>query len=379
MLKLNNLDFLLKKKTFIFFCPVIGDNGISKNLAELSNQLAKKNFKCEIITLNYSGKIKKKFFFNKKIKIIESQLFKFKNKIAIYLQCSLKLLMYSLRKDVIIFAYQANIFAIIISKITFNKIVIRCNIAPSRFITNNVRKIFFKFFYSSVNKILVTSKDFKREFKKYFNLESTILKQSLDFKKIYILSKKKNNFKFFKGFRGLKIINVGRLTDQKNQITLLKAFLKLIKFRPSKLLIVGSGEDKQKLLEFIKKNHLDKFVKIIPFQNNPFKYILMADVKVLTSKFEGNPNILMEIAMLRKLIISSDCKVGPSEILRRGKNGILFKVGKHETLFKILNNLDLKKENIKKKITNSFNYVNNSFQKDVSEDFINIVKTIYNN
>ena len=86
----------------------------------------------------------------------------------------------------------------------------------------------------------------------------------------------------------MKIINVGRLTYQKDQMTLLKAFKKLLKFKKSRLLLIGSGEDENKLKKFIKDQEISKFVKFIAFTKNPFKYITKSDVKVLSSKFEGN-------------------------------------------------------------------------------------------
>ena len=66
----------------------------------------------------------------------------------------------------------------------------------------------------------------------------------------------------------------------------------------------------------------------------------MSDVKVLSSRFEGNPNILLEVACLKKLMISTNCKVGPKEILQSGKGGLLFRVGDSNELFKLLKKLN---------------------------------------
>ena len=74
--------------------------------------------------------------------------------------------------------------AIIIAKLTFSKIVIRCNTAPSKYIKSYLTKIFFKFFYSLSDVILVTSNDFKKEIFKYFKLDSVVHRQSLDLKEI---------------------------------------------------------------------------------------------------------------------------------------------------------------------------------------------------
>ena len=140
--------------------------------------------------------------------------------------------------------------------------------------------------------------------------------------------------------------------------------------------MVGNGTDYAKIKNFISKNNLKDNVKIINFQTNPYKYIYLSDIKVLSSKFEGNPNILLEIACLKKLIISSNCKVGPSEILQRGKGGLLFKVGYHNKLYNLLKNININDINTKKKINFTYNYVNINFKKDISNTFINILREI---
>ena len=257
-----------------------------------------------------------------------------------------------------------------------SKIIIRCNTAPSKYISNFIKKFFFKIVYSQSDKILVTSKDFKLEMKKYFNLTSFVHRQSLDIVGIQHKSKKKVNFKFFKDYKNLKIINVGRLTYQKDIITLLKSFSELIKIRKARLLLVGNGTEENKIKKFVKNNELAEHVRIINFQKNPYNYISLADVKVLSSRFEGNPNILLEVACLKKLIISSNCKVGPSEILQKGRGGILYKVGDVKSLTKILKDLDVNNRISKNKINISYKYVKNNFKKDISKPFIEIIKNI---
>ena len=53
---------------------------------------------------------------------------------------------------------------------------------------------------------------------------------------------------------------------------------------------------------------------------------------ILSSRYEGLPNVLLESLVLKKFIISSDCRTGPKEILDNGKGGFLFKVGDHNQL-----------------------------------------------
>ena len=159
-------------------------------------------------------------------------------------------------------------------------------------------------------------------------------------------------------------------------MTLLKAFEKLIKYRKAKLLLIGNGNDKDNLKKFIFEKQMNQLVKIIPFTKNPFKFIKMSDVKVLSSRFEGNPNILLEVACLKKFMISSNSKVGPREILQSGKGGYLFKVGNVEKLYRLLKNLNINSNLIKKKINNSYDYVEKNYQKDISISFIKLISNI---
>ena len=52
----------------------------------------------------------------------------------------------------------------------------------------------------------------------------------------------------------------------------------------------------------------------------------------MSSIYEGLPNVLLEALVLKKFIISSDCRTGPKEILNNGKGGYLFKVGDYRNL-----------------------------------------------
>ena len=75
---------------------------------------------------------------------------------------------------------------------------------------------------------------------------------------------------------------------------------------------------------FIENNNINKNVQLIGYKNNPFPYIIKSDILILSSKFEGLPNILLEAQYLKKYIISSNCSSGPKEILMNGKAGDLF-------------------------------------------------------
>ena len=71
----------------------------------------------------------------------------------------------------------------------------------------------------------------------------------------------------------LNIINIGRFTDQKDHMTLLRAFEVINKKITCELLLIGYGVNKAKIQNFISENKLESKIKILNYQINPFKFI----------------------------------------------------------------------------------------------------------
>jgi glycosyltransferase involved in cell wall biosynthesis len=358
---------MTNEKTIIFFHPSLESGGVEKNLFSLINNLSKKNYK--IIFITYSNIKNKKI--NNKIEIIYP-LFNFIKNIRFFkiFFCFFSLIFFNFFKKMPVISFQANIFAIIASIITRSKIVVRTNASPDFYIHNNFSKKIFSFFFSKANLILVSSKQFQDRFRKFFYLKTRILRHQLDFQDIKKKSNIKNKFNFFNDKKILKIISVGRLVDQKDYLTLLKAFEILIKKRKARLVIIGNGNRKSEIFNFINKNNLNKSVKIVNFKKNPFNFIKKADIFVMSSKFEGTPNILLETAVLKKLIISTDCNTGPKEILQNGKGGILYKIGDYKRLSNILINLNLKNRQNLSMINRTYSYVKKNYSADNTDNFI---------
>ena len=102
------------------------------------------------------------------------------------------------------------------------------------------------------------------------------------------------------------------------------------------------------------ENKLENVVKLIGYKKNPEPYIRASDVFVLSSMYEGLPNVLLEALYLKKYIISSNCPTGPKEILKNGKYGSLFKVKDHNHLFQLLKNYNKNLPLINNKINQGY-------------------------
>ena len=252
---------MLEKKIIIFM-PSIEGGGVEKNLFIICNYLAKKYDQLSIITI--SNKYKSSF--PKKIKFVGPKNNYWNNygRLIKYLICSFYLIFEILKKNNknLIITFQGNLFSILIGKIFNVKVLARANAAPSGWISNIFKKKIFKLIYSYADAIIVNSFEFKKDFKKFFDLNSVCIYNPLDKKKIFYLSRQKNNF-FKKNKNIINIINIGRIVDQKNQILLLEA-LNYIKNKINfRLLIMGSGILKNNLIEFAKENKINNKIKII--------------------------------------------------------------------------------------------------------------------
>ena len=129
---------------------------------------------------------------------------------------------------------------------------------------------------------------------------------------------------------------VGRLTRQKNFKFLINVFKKFNEHKKNKLIIVGNGEQKDKLLKFIQLNKLSDTVEIHNYTKEIFDYYKYARCFILSSLWEDPGFVLVEACFMKTPIISSNCKNGPEEILDYGKNGLLFKSDNEESLLKTL-------------------------------------------
>ena len=81
---------------------------------------------------------------------------------------------------------------------------------------------------------------------------------------------------------------------------------------------------------------------------------MKSDLFILSSKYEGSPNVLLEAIFLKKFVISSNCPTGPKEILDNGKGGELFKVGDYSMLSKKIKFFIKNKKNLNSKKIHAF-------------------------
>lgn len=130
------------------------------------------------------------------------------------------------------------------------------------------------------------------------------------------------------------IVSVGRLEEsQKDFTTLLKAYARLVRDGIEEdLVIVGDGASRQKLEQLTRELGLEARVRFAGFQANPFAWMRHARLMAFSSRMEGLGNVLVEALALGQVVVSTDCPVGPREMLDDGRAGLLVPVGEVDAL-----------------------------------------------
>ena len=141
----------------------------------------------------------------------------------------------------------------------------------------------------------------------------------IDVEKILAQSKEDIDDEGFINFRNSHkklIVAVGRFCKEKAFENLILAFKQCKgKLDDIGLVFVGDGELKDECMKMVSEANLDADVYFAGYQKNPYKYMLMCDAFVLSSRSEGFPNVLAEAMALSLPVISTNCLTGPAEIL----------------------------------------------------------------
>ncbi|MCR8724583.1 glycosyltransferase [Frigidibacter sp. ROC022] len=123
------------------------------------------------------------------------------------------------------------------------------------------------------------------------------------------------------------ILGVGRLVPQKGFETLIDAVAALRTHGPVRLVILGQGPLEQALRDRAAAAGLGADFDLPGFQENPYRFMARADVFVLSSRWEGSPNALIEAMATGTPVVACDCPSGPREVLASPELGPLVPVG----------------------------------------------------
>jgi len=223
------------------------------------------------------------------------------------------------------------------------KIILRVECVLSQMIADeslnhtifSIYPFFIKRFFKKADKLIAISKGVKHDLNTNFKVPLSKIEI------IYNPAIPDNIGEYLKGLieeallekkRNYQLIfGVGRLTRQKGFDTLIRAFHHLNDTR-TQLVIIGEGSERKNLEKLISDLNCEDRVFLIGEVSNPFKYMKLADVFVMSSRYEGFGNVLVEALASGAEAVATDCLSGPSEILNSGKYGRLVPIDDHELM-----------------------------------------------
>lgn len=117
-------------------------------------------------------------------------------------------------------------------------------------------------------------------------------------------------------------VAAGRLEDQKGYDMIIERMSEIKDSLSFQLLILGSGSLEVSLKNKISELKMDNYIKLLGFKKDVLSYLMFSDALLLSSRYEGFPNIVLEAQAIGKPVFSNNCLGGINEILENEETGV---------------------------------------------------------
>lgn len=177
--------------------------------------------------------------------------------------------------------------------------------------------------YAGADLIIATSRGVSRDLTEGFAVDPArirVLPNPVDLDRVRAAAAEPISEEVLPPGTGPLIVAAGRLAEAKNYPLMIEAFDAVRREMPSRLCILGQGELEAPIRQMIRARGLDGSVTLAGFQPNPWPYIARADVFLLTSRYEGFGNVLIE-AMACGVPVIATASPGTRDIIRDGVDG----------------------------------------------------------
>jgi glycosyltransferase involved in cell wall biosynthesis len=305
-----------------FFISSIENGGAENSLIRLADELHIMGF--EITLIAFTTSMRSRFLNYKFISLDSNSHTNFLQKLCTFFRRLKRLIIIKKQNNfdfVVSFLTNANILNVL-SKVN-EKVILSVRNHQTLDLKNKKYSLFYslaiKILYNKSNGIVCVTKSVMDDLKTNFKIKDELLKVIYNGYPINQITKMANSKLSDQEkilFNQNTIISIGRLTTQKGHSFLIDSFSILKKsFNEYKLVIVGEGELREALEDQILNLGLSDSVFLYGKVDNPYKLLKNSKLFVLTSLYEGYPNVLCEAIIVGTNSIVTNSISGPSEIL----------------------------------------------------------------
>lgn len=343
-----------KKKKICFIIPSIGGGGAERVALHLLNNLSLNYFDLSVVII-----YRDKGDYLKELRKEVKKIFLEKDKIR-YSAFSLYKVLKNEKTDIVINFSFSLMMIVGVFLIPFFKNIYFINRQTNILSMHNFnffKKILLKIAYKNFNKIITQSKDMSEDLLKNIDISKekiVEINNPVDINTIEKLSDENIKIEFEKTSKNL--LCVGRLAHQKGFDLIIQS-MSFLTDKNIKLYILGDGEEKENLLNLIGKLNLKERVFLLGRRSNPYAYMKNADLFILSSRYEGFPNVLIEAGACGLYSVCNNCPGGVNEIILEDINGNIVDFCDEKLVAKTIEKnliLNKDKEKIKDSIKNRY-------------------------
>lgn len=212
-------------------------------------------------------------------------------------------------------------------------VVLRSPNSPKLLLEHNqmsfIQKYLLESAYKSADVVLAQTPEMRDEIIKYHVVDKKKVQVFLNPIDIDLIDEKIKNLENPFDSSSINVVAAGRIIYQKGFDVLIRSFQRVVKQNPFfKLYIIGQDvvEEQKELQELVEKLDLTQNIFFLGHQKNPYQYFYFADLYVLSSRWEGLPNTVLENLYLKKPIVSTRCIPFMDSLIKEGENGFLVDV-----------------------------------------------------
>ncbi|WP_437396047.1 glycosyltransferase [Flagellimonas lutimaris] len=314
-------------KKVYFIMPTLGSGGAERVASILLNNLDRGRFSLHLIILfgNRSDDYIKTLKEDVKLHFFEIK----KNRHYSLINWVFKLIRFTYKEkpDVLFFGFGA--YNVLVSRFIFLfpkgiRFVARETNIPTKHEKRTIIKWLYKCSYKNFDRIIVQSDEMYLDLNENYNIPRNKLfkiNNPVDFN--YIQNQCREELADELEGTAHNFISVGRLNHQKGYDLLFNELSKL-KNGNFRLLLLGNGPDREDLWQMAIELGLEDKVEFVGFVANPYKFMAKADVFILSSRYEGYPNAVLEALSCGTPVMANNCLEDLNQIIRPGLNGDIF-------------------------------------------------------